>query len=183
MNEFLNALEQALSGLDSQEKCEILDDYREHFALGLAAGKTEEEVARSLGDPVQLAKMYTTAHRARQGGLTDAFRMIGAALRFQVGGGLVMGALYFFCFAAIAVLFIVAAALIVVGIGCVVLAGAEIGRGYGAYAVLAAFTALMFLSGGLLWSVGNARLWKACALRLPLAARHIMKLRIAKEVI
>jgi uncharacterized membrane protein len=183
MNEFLNALEQALSGLDAGEKREILDDYREHFALGLAAGKTEEEIAASLGDPAQLAAMYTAAHRARHGGFADAMRMIGTALRFRVGGGILMGTLYFLCFGVIAVLYIVAAALIVTAVGCVVLAGAEVGRGYGAYAVLASFTALLFASGGLLWISGNTRLWKACAARLPLTARRIMKLHGAKEVL
>ena len=181
MNEFLNVLEQALSGLNAQEKQEILEDYREHFSLGLAAGKTEEAVAASLGDPVQLARMYTTAHRARQGGFADAMRMIGAALRFRIGGGLVMGALYLVCFTTLASLYITAAGLILTGVGCVVLTGMEAGRGFGAYAVLAAFLALLLGSGGLLGILGNTKLWKACALRLPLTARRIMKLRGTKE--
>ena len=183
MNEFLNALEMALCGLDAQEKREILEDYREHFSLGLAAGKTEEEIALSLGEPEQLAKMYTAAHRARRGGFADALHMIGTALRFRIGGGILMGVLYFLCFGAIALLYIVAASLILVSVGCIVLIGVEIARGFGAYAALCAFLALFFASGGLLWISGNTRLWKGCATRLPLFAQRIMKLRTVKEAL
>lgn len=183
MNEFLTALEHALAGLDAQQKREILDDYREHFTLGCAAGKTEEQIARALGDPAQLAKMYTAAHRARQGGMMDVLRMIGAVLSFRVAGGLAMGLLYLLSFTVIAALFAAAAALLAAAAGCVVLAGVEAGRGYGVYTVLAAFTALFFASGGLLWITGNARLWKACASRLPLLARRMMRLRGIKEAV
>lgn len=186
MNEFLSALEGALSGMDTEEKREILSDYEEHFTLGLAAGKSEEQIAASLGDPGQLAKMYVAlkaAKKAHHGGFADAMRMIGAALRFRVGGGLMMGALYFVCFSAIMALYVTATAFIVSSLGCIVLTGMEIARGYGAYAALAVFTALLFGSGGLLWMSGNTRLWKACATRLPLLARRIMKLPIAKELL
>ncbi len=183
MNEFLKELEKALTGLDAAQKAEILSDYREHFALGIAAGKTEETIARVLGDPVQLARMYATAHRARQGGMADALRMIGAALRFRVGGGLLMGTIYFLCFCTITALYIAAASLMIVSVGCIALAGMEFARGYGAYTALAAFSALMFACGGLLWISGNTKLWHACAARLPLLARRIMKLRGLKEAI
>lgn len=178
MNEFLRALEAALSGMDAEQRREILADYEEHFALGREAGKMDREISRSLGDPDQLARMYTAlgaAHRARQGGFMDAMRMIGAALRFQIGGGLLMGALYFLCFGAIAVLWLTAAALLVVSVACIALTGAEIARGFGLYAALSAFTALFFASGGLLGISGCAWLWKACAKRLPLLAHRIMK--------
>lgn len=181
MNFFLSALEKELIGLDAAQKAEILSDYREHFALGLAAGKTEETIARGLGDPAQLARMYATAHRARQGGIADALRMIGAALRFRVGGGLLMGTVYLFCFCTIGALYIAAASLIIVSAGCIALAGMELARGYGAYTALAAFSALTFASGGLLWISGDTKLWHACAARLPLLARRIMKLRGIKE--
>jgi len=58
-NEFISALEKALAELNSDERREIISDFQEHFANGLAGGKTEEEVARELGDPVTLAGQYT----------------------------------------------------------------------------------------------------------------------------
>lgn len=188
MNEFLTALEQALSGstLDADEKREIRSDYEEHFTLGLAAGKTEQQIAESLGDPNELAKMYIAlkaAKKAHHGGFADAMRMIGAALRFRVGGGILMGALYFVCFGAIAMLYIAATAIVVSSLGCIVLTGMEIARGYVAYAALAIFTALIFGSGGLLWMIGNTKLWKACTKHLPLLARRMMKPRSTKELL
>ncbi len=183
MNEFLSALEKALSGMGAKQKSDILSDYKEHFSLGLAAGKTQEDIARALGDPAQLAKMYTAAHRARQGGMGDALRMIGAALSYRAGGGLLMGTIYLFCFCTIAALYIAAFSLMIVSAGCIALAGAELARGYTEYTVLAAFTALFLASGGLLWISGDTKLWQACAKRLPLLARRIMKLHGAKETI
>lgn len=185
MNEFLTALERSLSGLDAQERREILGDYEEHFALGLAAGKTDRQIASSLGDPGQLAKLYIAlkaARNARHGGFADAMRMIGAVLSYRVGGGLLMGTIYLFCFSFIASLYIAAAGLVAGGIACAALALAEFSRGYALYAVLAIFTALTLISGGLLWISGDTLLWKGCAVRLPLLARRMMKLR-EKETI
>ena len=53
---FLERLEQELILLSKSEREEILSDYEEHFDLGKEAGKTEEEVAASLGAPDQIAK-------------------------------------------------------------------------------------------------------------------------------
>jgi uncharacterized membrane protein len=37
---------------------EVLADYNEHFEMGLAKGKSEEEIVDKLGDPVTIAKAY-----------------------------------------------------------------------------------------------------------------------------
>ena len=58
-NDFIAALEKALVGLKPEEKQEILSDFREHFANGMAGGKTEEEIAHELGDPASLAAQFT----------------------------------------------------------------------------------------------------------------------------
>ena len=57
--EFMSKLENALAPLKAEERRDILADFEEHFANGLASGKTEEEVARELGDPLALAGQYT----------------------------------------------------------------------------------------------------------------------------
>ena len=65
--EFLRVLERSLSG-SPQVKAEIIGDYEEHFRMGLAAGKTEEGIAASLGDPKAIAKAYhadTLVEKAR----------------------------------------------------------------------------------------------------------------------
>jgi uncharacterized membrane protein len=57
--DFMHRLENALARLKPEERREILADFEEHFANGMASGKTEEEVARELGDPAVLAEQYT----------------------------------------------------------------------------------------------------------------------------
>lgn len=56
---FIYQMDGALQRLKPEERKEILADFEEHFANGLAGGKTEEEVAKELGDPLVLAAQYT----------------------------------------------------------------------------------------------------------------------------
>ena len=58
-NDFIATLEKALAELKPEEKQEILSDFREHFSNGMTNGKTEEEIARELGDPMILAAQFT----------------------------------------------------------------------------------------------------------------------------
>lgn len=54
--QFLSRLRNALSGLPQTEISDILADYESHFDDAAAAGRNEEDVAASLGDPVRLAR-------------------------------------------------------------------------------------------------------------------------------
>jgi uncharacterized membrane protein len=56
--EYLKELAIQLQRLPAQEIEEILSDYREHFDMGLRAGKTEMEIAQSLGPPRTVAQGY-----------------------------------------------------------------------------------------------------------------------------
>lgn len=47
--EYLKDLEARIQRLPSQERADILADYREHFEMGLENGKSEEEISKSLG--------------------------------------------------------------------------------------------------------------------------------------
>jgi len=55
---FMQQLEAALSRLPAAERQEILADYAEYFGDALADGRSEEEVAASLGDPQRLAREF-----------------------------------------------------------------------------------------------------------------------------
>lgn len=55
---FLESLEKNLLYTSKAEKEEILEDYREHFRMGEANGKSEEETSKALGNPVFLARQY-----------------------------------------------------------------------------------------------------------------------------
>lgn len=53
--DFLKELTVYLQDLSSQEQEEIIQDFEEHFEMGRAEGKTDEEIVRSLGSPQQIA--------------------------------------------------------------------------------------------------------------------------------
>ena len=88
MNDYLNRLEKSLRRMGAQERKEIIADYREHFEIGLESGKTIEQIITSLGDPSELAKMYTAlgatnrAHETK--GIKDTLHMLGAIARFKM---------------------------------------------------------------------------------------------------
>lgn len=64
--DFLNELGRQLGNIAEDDKREILYDYEEHFRMGLSEGKTEEEVARSLGDPKTIARQFKADSALRQ---------------------------------------------------------------------------------------------------------------------
>jgi uncharacterized membrane protein len=55
-NEFIGRLRRGLIGLDPVRIDDAINDYETHFEEGLASGRSEEEIAAALGDPVRLAR-------------------------------------------------------------------------------------------------------------------------------
>jgi uncharacterized membrane protein len=56
---FITRLRDSLSGLTFKEIEDIIADYEEHFRIGLEKGKSEAEIAVSLGSPEEIARQYT----------------------------------------------------------------------------------------------------------------------------
>lgn len=56
--EFLDRLKASISSLSLQDQADILNDYEEHFRIGLENGKTEAEIADSLGSPEELGASF-----------------------------------------------------------------------------------------------------------------------------
>ena len=56
--QFMTELKRSLGRRPEAERNEILYDYEEHFRMGAADGKSEEEIARSLGNPRMLGKSF-----------------------------------------------------------------------------------------------------------------------------
>lgn len=54
--EFISRLRTGLVGLPTATAADIVSDYETHFTDGVAAGRSEDEVAAALGDPARLAR-------------------------------------------------------------------------------------------------------------------------------
>ncbi len=53
---FMNELKRNLRGLSKEDRDEIVEDYEEHFEVGKKKKRKESEIAKSLGNPKQIAK-------------------------------------------------------------------------------------------------------------------------------
>lgn len=183
MNEFLEAFSASLKHMRADEKEDILQDFREHFEIGKANGKTERDIADELGDPRQLARMYSAESAANRvvesRGFKNTLRMLGAIISYKIGGGLLIILLYFVCLSLTFMLFAFAIALMFGGAGCVAMLVLELTRSYYIFALLAFFGTLLFTCGGLLWWRGTAKLWSVTILKLPFAAKRVMRRKSA----
>lgn len=56
--DYINRLRKSLSQMPQSEIEDIIMDYEEHFEMAMMSGKTEEEIAESLGSPESIAKQF-----------------------------------------------------------------------------------------------------------------------------
>ena len=56
--EFLEELDKILTKRKYSDKEEVLKDFEEHFIVGEQEGKSEEEIAKLLGDPKDIAEQF-----------------------------------------------------------------------------------------------------------------------------
>lgn len=54
--QFISILESRLAALPPGERREFIQDVESHFVIGMQNGRSEEEIARELGDPFEMAK-------------------------------------------------------------------------------------------------------------------------------
>ncbi|WP_051229236.1 DUF1700 domain-containing protein [Paludibacterium yongneupense] len=64
-DDFIRQLSTALAALSAAERDEILADYHSYFDDGIAAGRSEEDLAAGLGDPARLARELTAQRRMK----------------------------------------------------------------------------------------------------------------------
>ena len=57
-DQFLSHLRKSLGNMPEADKEDIVYDYEEHFRIGLADGKSEEQIAESLGNPRVIGNSY-----------------------------------------------------------------------------------------------------------------------------
>jgi uncharacterized membrane protein len=63
---FIARLRQGLKGLPADEVADIVVDYDAHFSDAAAAGRSEADVAASLGDPLQLGQEIAAESKLRR---------------------------------------------------------------------------------------------------------------------
>lgn len=54
--QFISILESRLAALPPDERREFIEDVVSHFDIGMQNGRSEQEIARELGDPFEMAK-------------------------------------------------------------------------------------------------------------------------------
>lgn len=64
--QFLKSLDKALTKLPTAERNDILRDFEEHFIFGREEGKSDEQIANSLGTPKQIAKELLASYHLEQ---------------------------------------------------------------------------------------------------------------------
>jgi uncharacterized membrane protein len=82
--EFINKMKKELQGLPEQDKKELLYDYEEHFNIGIANGRDEDEIAQSLGNPKVIARElkanYHITKAESDGSIHNLFRAVFASV-------------------------------------------------------------------------------------------------------
>ncbi len=87
--EYIRILRDRLEGtLPAEDLEDLLSDYREHFRLGKADGRSEEELFRSLGSPEEVAKEIRATHLVKKAEHTCSCRNIFHAVVATLGLGL-----------------------------------------------------------------------------------------------
>ena len=88
-NEFLAQLQHELKPLPSAECDDILNDYRSHFAEGLANGRSESDIIAGLGDPSVIAKELLANQYIEQWQHNKSFKNLWYVLSVNASLGLV----------------------------------------------------------------------------------------------
>ncbi|PKG25304.1 HAAS signaling domain-containing protein [Niallia nealsonii] len=65
-DQFLKNLDSALKPLSQAERQDIIQDYEEHFLIGVEEGKTEQDIAEALGSPNQISKELLASYHIKK---------------------------------------------------------------------------------------------------------------------
>lgn len=84
---FLKDLDKSLKRLSTDERRDIIQDFEEHFVFGLEEGKTEAEIATSLGSPEKIGKELLATYHLEKVGATASTGNIFRAVWAVIGLG------------------------------------------------------------------------------------------------
>lgn len=83
--EFLKQMHLFLRGMPEDEISDILYDYEEHFSAGISDGRSEEEIAESLGDPKSIAKQLRAEYMLKVAKASPNLRNMSNAVLATIG--------------------------------------------------------------------------------------------------
>ena len=113
--EYIRILRDRLEGtLPAEDLEDLLSDYREHFRLGKADGRSEDELFRSLGSPDDVAREIRATHLVKKAEHSCSCRNIFHAVYATLGLGL-----FNLVFVLVPFLLLIAMLLLVFAIGVV----------------------------------------------------------------
>ncbi|MEK4025932.1 MULTISPECIES: HAAS signaling domain-containing protein [unclassified Sporosarcina] len=84
---FFTHLKNNLTKLPHEERQEILQDYEEYFAIGQLDGKSEEQIATSLGSPKTIGKELSAAYHLEKAETTGSTGNLLRAIWAVIGLG------------------------------------------------------------------------------------------------
>jgi len=149
--QFINEFERNLKGVSKEDKKEIIRDYEEHFAIGKKKGRKENDIAKSLGNPKQLAKqarmelLVTKAEEEKSAG--NLFRMIFATIGMSFFNLIFVVGIFFALLAVIIALFATGFALAVSGLALII--GGIISPVFASFISLGGFDPVIVILGGI----------------------------------
>lgn len=83
--QFLNRLDESLQALSKMERQDIIHDFEEHFTFGEEEGKTEEEIAASLGSVEKIADELLAAHQVEENTVENASYSTAKSVAITIG--------------------------------------------------------------------------------------------------
>jgi uncharacterized membrane protein len=124
--QFINEFEKNLKGVSREDKKEIIRDYEEHFAIGKKKGRKENDIAKSLGNPKQLAKqarmelLVTKAEEEKSAG--NLLRMIFATIGMSFFNLIFVVGIFFAFLGVVIALFATGFAITIAGLALMIVA-------------------------------------------------------------
>ncbi|GAK13294.1 HAAS domain-containing protein [Geomicrobium sp. JCM 19039] len=87
-NQYISVLQQHLNDIPAHEQEEFINDYKEHFVLGIEEGRSEEEIADRLGPPEKTAKEIRAQYQLTAAEQKPTYKSVSKAVFAAVSLGL-----------------------------------------------------------------------------------------------
>jgi uncharacterized membrane protein len=160
----MKILKKQLEDIPKKDCNELLQDYEEHFEVGMKKGRKEEALAKALGDPKVIAKQIKADYRLKVAEKNKTTKNIFRAIYASLGLGFfniifVLGP-FIALLCVILALFIVAIAVIVAGLAAIIFAFIPVLHIPVITSIGLIFIGIGVIALGMLFFIGNGLLLK-----------------------